>query len=190
MRRIDSRRLTGPNFHLGGPAAIAEVAFEPGEDPEAQIAAWRTAASAALTAIGWPAKFAVRRYTGADGQDHADLVFAGPEEALLLATDINDWAIDAASRSVESGSPPDPADELEGWQEDLARVRDPALDALREAAAARGLPVLLDEERVSVGHGRHGLTWPIDQIPDIESVPWDSLKRIPVALITGTNGKT
>ena len=25
MRRLDSRRLTGPNFHLAGPAAIAEV---------------------------------------------------------------------------------------------------------------------------------------------------------------------
>ena len=190
MRRLDSRRLTGPNFHLAGPAAIAEVAFEPGEDPGTLISAWRTAVSSALTAIGWPTNIAVRRYAGPDGLAHADLVFAAPEEALLLATDINDWAVSAATRAAEGEPLPDPADELEGWQDDLARVRDPALDALREAAAARGLPILLDEERVSVGHGRHGLTWPIDHVPSLESVPWDSLRRIPIALITGTNGKT
>src|SRR5687768_16461998 len=31
MRNLDSRRLTGPNLHRDGAAAIAEVAFEPGE---------------------------------------------------------------------------------------------------------------------------------------------------------------
>ena len=190
MRRLDSRRLTGPNFHIAGPAAIAEVVFEPGDEPEALLAAWRRAVSAALTLLDWPIDLAVRHYTGPDGQTHADLVFAAPEQALLLATDINDWAVAAATRVADGHPQPDPADELELWREDLARVHDPALDALRTAAAARDLPVLLDEERVSVGHGRHGLTWPIDQVPAIDAVPWASLRRIPVALITGTNGKT
>jgi len=190
MRRLDSRRLTGPNFHLGGPAAIAEVGFDPGDDADALIASWRAAVSAALTAIGWPITLAVRRYVAVDGLPAADLVFAAPEEALLLATDINDWAVSAAARVADGEPQPDPAHELELWQEDLARVRDPALDALRASAAGHGLPVLLDEERVSVGHGRHSLSWPIAQIPDVGSVPWDSLHRIPVALITGTNGKT
>ncbi|MBA3545847.1 MAG: hypothetical protein H0T76_05130, partial [Nannocystis sp.] len=55
MRILDSRRLTGPNLHLGGPAAIAEVAFEPGEDRSAAVAAWRLAVTAALRGLDWPA---------------------------------------------------------------------------------------------------------------------------------------
>ncbi len=188
MRRLDSRRLTGPNFHLHGPAAIAEVAFEPGDDPEALIAAWRTAISAALTAMGWPIELAVRRHDGLTGSTGpvAELVFAAPIEALLLATDINDWAIAVAAH----GSTHDPEDELADWHADLARVRSGALDALRHAAAVRDLPVLIDEDHVSIGHGRHAVTWPFASLPAVEAVPWDSLARIPVALITGTNGKT
>ena len=46
--------LPGVRAHL--------VAFDPGEEPEARITAWRTAVSAALTAIGWPIELAVRRH--------------------------------------------------------------------------------------------------------------------------------
>ncbi|MCA9658977.1 MAG: hypothetical protein KC486_11590, partial [Myxococcales bacterium] len=34
------------------------------------------------------------------------------------------------------------------------------------------------------------MTWPIDQLPEVAAVPWGELGRIPIALLTGTNGKT
>ena len=37
MRLLDSRRLTGPNLMFHGPAVIAEVAFDAGEEPSRAI---------------------------------------------------------------------------------------------------------------------------------------------------------
>jgi UDP-N-acetylmuramyl tripeptide synthase len=202
MRILDSRRLTGPNLHLGGPAAIAEVAFEPGEDRDAAIATWRLAVTAALRALAWPVELYVRTHEDARGHAGADLVFAAPDEALYLATEINDWAIAAATErnaatptAAEHGaSDPrnaaDPSAQLSEWQEAIARERRPGLQALRDAAAARDLPALRDDDSLSIGHGHRSLTWPIEQLPRPADVPWSTLGRIPVALITGTNGKT
>jgi UDP-N-acetylmuramyl tripeptide synthase len=202
MRILDSRRLTGPNLHLGGPAAIAEVAFEPGEDRDAAIATWRLAVTAALRALAWPVELYVRTHEDARGHAGADLVFAAPDEALYLATEINDWAIAAATErnaatptAAEHGaSDPrnlaDPSALLSEWRDAIARERRPGLQALRDAAAARDLPALRDDDSLSIGHGHRSLTWPIGQLPRPADVPWSTLGRIPVALITGTNGKT
>jgi UDP-N-acetylmuramyl tripeptide synthase len=66
----------------------------------------------------------------------------------------------------------------------------PALVALRDAAAARGLPFLADDDEVSIGMGEGGRTWPLDALPAPETIDWASLHAIPVALVTGSNGKT
>ncbi len=190
MQILESRRLTGPNLHLPGPAAIAEVAFDAGEDAGAAVAAWREAVAAALSALGWPIEPVVRLHDSGHGRPGADLVFAAPEPSLYLAADINDWAIAAATRRASGGPAPDPGELLERWREDAADDDRPELSALAAEAARRDLPLLRDEDHVSIGHGRHSLTWPLRRLPAVEDVPWDTLKRIPVALITGTNGKT
>ena len=177
MRLQDIRRLTGPNLHLEVPGAIAEVTFADGEDREAAISRWRERATRALTAIGWPVQLAVRVH--AHG---ADLVFAAPVDALYLATDINEWAVHPAG---------DLDEELPKWREALARERTPARSALLTAAAARDVPALLDDDALSLGHGRRSVTWLKGQLlPSPDKLDWSTLARIPVALITGTNGKT
>jgi cyanophycin synthetase len=189
MRTLDSRRLTGPNLHRDGAAAIVEVAFEPGETAEsidAAIAAWRAAVTAALEALGWPVELHVRVHHDDRGNAGADLVFAAPVDVLYVATDINDWAIAAANGEV----PADPGERLAEWRAAAERERLPGAAALRAEAAARDLPVLSDDDSLSIGHGRHAIAWPARELPASEDVPWDRLRRIPVALITGTNGKT
>ncbi len=214
MHILDSRRLTGPNLHLRGPAAIAEVAFEPGEDRPAAVAAWRVAVTAALHALGWPVELFVRLHEDAHGHAGADLVFAAPDEALYLATEINDWAVAAANHSLDHSTaaalddsphssttpdsshpstapaPTDPGPLLAEWRDAAAREHRPGLQALRDAAAARDLPFLRDDDNLSIGHGRRSITWPIGQLPEPADVPWSRLGRVPIALITGTNGKT
>jgi UDP-N-acetylmuramyl tripeptide synthase len=191
MRLLDARRLTGPNLHLGGPAAIAEVEFEPGEDPEDAVARWRAALAPALAGLGWSAALAVRTHPGLavpgnmSPRPGADLVFAAPVDALYLATTVQEWAVAAAD-----GRAPELAGELDAWRRELERARRPALTALLAAAAARGLPALLDDDALSLGHGHRSRTWPLDRLPDPADVPWAALARIPVALVTGTNGKT
>src|SRR5258708_2471995 len=71
-----------------------------------------------------------------------------------------------------------------------AAERDPALLALRDAATAHGASFLADDERATVGLGSGSLTWPRGELPPAGAVDWAAVHDIPVALVTGTNGKT
>ena len=175
---------------MGGPGAIAEVAFEAGTDPDTALAAWRAAITAALTALAWPVELHLRRHDDGRGHPGADLVFAAPPDDLYLATEINDWAIAAANLTVREGTPADPTPLLPAWRDAITAELQPRVAALRREAAARDLPVLADDDGLTLGHGRRALTWPARLPPDPEAVPWDSLGRVPIALVTGTNGKT
>ncbi|MSQ92643.1 MAG: Mur ligase, partial [Gammaproteobacteria bacterium] len=66
----------------------------------------------------------------------------------------------------------------------------PRSRALLDAAHGRRLPCLLDDEFLTIGAGPGGRTWPLSDLPNVEDVPWAELRAIPVALVTGTNGKT
>ena len=78
MRILASRRLLGPNFHIDGPAAIAEVVFAADEDAGDAIALWSAAVRAALTGLGWPIEIVVRRHADERGRPAAD---RGPRSA-------------------------------------------------------------------------------------------------------------
>ena len=66
----------------------------------------------------------------------------------------------------------------------------PALLALIAAASAHGLPLLWDDEVLSIGAGASGASWPMTSLPEVAEVRWASLARVPVALVSGSNGKT
>jgi UDP-N-acetylmuramyl tripeptide synthase len=66
----------------------------------------------------------------------------------------------------------------------------PRLIALQQAALAQGVDFLSDDEKVSVGHGCGSHTWDVLELPAPETVSWETLHNIPVAMITGTNGKS
>jgi cyanophycin synthetase len=68
--------------------------------------------------------------------------------------------------------------------------REPRLIALRDAARARGVTFLTDEDQTSVGLGAGSVTWPTDDLPAPEDVDWQAVHDVPVVLVTGTNGKT
>lgn len=109
MKLVDSRRLTGPNLQLRGPAAIAEVQFDPGETADAVISAWDDAITQMLDAIGWSdeTRF-VRPFADERG---AAVGFSAPFDALYAATEANEWALLAAAASL--GGDPAPALEVE-----------------------------------------------------------------------------
>jgi cyanophycin synthetase len=43
---------------------------------------------------------------------------------------------------------------------------------------------------VSVGFGASAKTWPSRSLPRADEVDWAAARRIPIAMVTGTNGKT
>src|SRR5262249_37305476 len=73
----------------------------------------------------------------------------------------------------------------------IERERKPWLEALSSEANARGVTLLADDKRVSVGLGTGSRSWPVEDSPQVvERIRWDEIHDIPTALVTGSNGKT
>jgi UDP-N-acetylmuramyl tripeptide synthase len=190
----DSRRLTGINLYFAGTGAVLETL---GVLPDETLRhAWRVNVSLARDALGWPhAPLFERPHVGG-----AALAFEAPVDQLYSATEVNEWAwlatlADALAMNVGLHAPGHPAT----WDRDsafhtlralAAAERRPGLIALMQAAEAKGLAALADDDAVSIGEGRGSRVWPIGQLPAVGDVDWPSLHDIPVAVVTGSNGKT
>ena len=188
MRLIESRRLTGPNLYAAAPGALAEVAFDAGEDPARLIAAWRAQVAALCAHLGWPADVIhTRSYAGG-----ASLFFAAPIDLLLAATEVNEHAIAVvAGGSVDATAADQVPVPLVDIEAQIAREARPGLAPLVAAAHARGVPALIDDDVVTLGAGARLIAFSAaDPLPAPADVPWATLGAVPVALITGTNGKT
>jgi cyanophycin synthetase len=186
MQLVDSWRLFGANLQTRGPAALAEVAWDAGEDVSRAVDAWKSEVTRMGAAIGLPvADAAARVYRGG-----GVLTFSATIDVLLPATDVNEWAVLSAA-SILRGEGPHP---LEPARTDLAALllagTRPRLLALEAEALARGMPFLWDDEELTLGAGKASRSWPMSELPAEEAVPWDRIGTIPIALVTGTNGKT
>jgi cyanophycin synthetase len=143
---------------------------------------------------------------------------AAPNDQLLLATEINEWAlcaalmerdparwttlekalISAAAANSEDGSPPEAAvapvieehAALARFQRLAAAEALPAMRILLGAAFKRGLGHVLDESQLTLGAGAGGRSFLLSALPKAADVPWEELSNIPTALVTGSNGKT
>jgi UDP-N-acetylmuramyl tripeptide synthase len=69
-----------------------------------------------------------------------------------------------------------------------SREANPAFVHLLDEARRRGIDQLLDDDAVTLGHGARGQTFDTAALP--AGLPWSALGDIPLALVTGTNGKT
>ena len=181
----DSRRLTGPSLFLDGPGAALDAHADGGQ-VEAVVPAWERHLRRFLDAVGWEAgEVAQRGYT-----DGATLAFAAPFDALYAATEVNEAAWAAAVAELTDGEAPPFAAEVERLNALIEGERNPALRRLAEAAAAHDVTLLWDDEHASVGLGTGASTWPVEKLPDLEAVRWEGVHDVPVALVTGTNGKS
>lgn len=185
MELQDSRRLTGPNLLLDGPGAVIDATVA-GAPAEGVVAAWKHRVHAMLHAVGWEGEtVAAALHPGG-----VTLAFTAPVDALYAATEVNEWAWEAAVADVTGAPAPDAAEAAARLREVIAAERNPRLLALRDEALRRGVAFLPDDTGVSVGLGAGGRTFPLDAIPAPGEVDWASVHDIPVALVTGTNGKT
>jgi cyanophycin synthetase len=185
MKVLDSRRLTGPSLLLDRPGAILDISLE---DLAADRAApaWRRAAHRLLQAVGWPAEeLACRRFPGG-----VSLAFSAPVDCLYAATEVNETAWALAVSELGLGPPVSFEDQVAALRNTIAAERNHALVALHDATQARGLTFLIGEDQVSAGSGMGALVWPAESLPEPGAVDWSRIHDIPVALITGSNGKT
>jgi cyanophycin synthetase len=150
------------------------------------IEAWREAATRMLAEVGLPnARLRSRYFHGG-----ATLGFTAPPDVLYTATELNEWAWASAEATIGGTGAPAIEPDAARLRAGLEVERNPALLAMQSAAHARGVNFLAGEEAISVGSGTGVRAWPERELPDPDQVPWDRVYDVPIALVTGSNGKT
>lgn len=116
----------------------------------------------------------------------AFLTITAPADVLYTATELNEAGWSLAHPEVM----PEIAPVLADLRDTAAQEADPPALTLYEHARKAGFSAYLDEAGVSVGMGCRSRTWEPGKAPVPGAVDWGEVGDIPVALVTGTNGKT
>lgn len=178
------RRLTGPNLLSDFPGAIADV-FITGADSSEVVDCWQRHLQECMAIVKWNEQSFRRLYDGG-----ASLSVSAPMDLLYSACDLLELAWDCCRNEYE------PIDNfyknlrLTALQETIAQEQNPSLIHFLKAAVEHNVLCLADDDEVSLGTGKSSQTWAIDQLPKAEDINWQQFKQIPLALITGTNGKS
>ncbi len=185
MKLRDIRRLTGANFLMPHTGAAAEAPIEDAVKSVA-MSLWRREARVLLDAVGWANECIMMR--AFDGG--ATLQISAPLDALYAATEIVEASWTAAEAKLRGEAPPDQDAEALRLREKIATESDPALVALAQIAEEKGVTFLGHDGAVSVGLGRGVRVLDEDDLPGVNDVSWEDIHDIPVAMVTGTNGKS
>jgi UDP-N-acetylmuramyl tripeptide synthase len=205
----------GGNLFFVGTGAVLETVGVNVDEP--LLAGWRDRVERARRHLGWDHPGSARS-PAVVARPHAagaSLALQAPLDQLFTATELNEWAWCATVHEREPArwanvmqalledylaDAQDPADVVPPVLEEsaalarlsqrVARERRPDIVALIEAATARGVCHMLDEAALTLGAGTGGRTWALDTLPSPDSVPWPGLRTIPIAAVTGSNGKT
>lgn len=186
----DSRRLTGPNLFSNQPGAIIDVLFS-GVDHNTLIDCWKRHSRRFLDALGWQNEsIYTRGYSNDDGTLGASLAISAPIDVLYAATEVNEAAWAATCAELTLTDPPGFPEQLQQLKQMIADEANPPLLKLQAAAKQHQQTFLSDDDEVSIGYGSGAKTWSVNDIPDLQTIDWPSISSIPLALVTGTNGKS
>lgn len=184
--------MPGPNLLTEKPGAWLDAGVE-GFSAGVVTGIWRENAKKMLAALHWnPDECYSRSFPGG-----LSLMHTAPFDTLYAATEVNEWAFVQAQKALEVpveeklkhlDLPFDAA--LDHLAARIEKEKKPALVALRQAAQQRGIAFVWDDRCVSLGQGEGSLSFAPESLPDPEHVPWEGLRNIPLALVTGTNGKS
>ena len=182
---VDSRRQTGAGFLLDEPGAALDVRVPAGQR-DAAAAAWRRHARALCDGLGWAgAPLVVRPFPRG-----LSLALGSPVDRLYTATEVNEAAWAAARAELAGDAAPDREATLARLRAESDDEADAPLAALIAAAEARGVPLVWDDDAITVGLGAGGQTFAPDALPAPDALDWSAVSPIPTALVTGTNGKS
>lgn len=179
------RRLTGPSLVWSDTGAILDVLVRD-MDMERVLDCCYRQVDALLTQLHWrQPKLTHRRF-----ENGFNLLLAAPIDQLYSAVMVLEtaWyfcACELLQVRVESQEQliQDIFDEIQSEKND-------SLVELQHAASEHGVDFLVDDDIVSIGHGEGSSSYTVAQIPPVEQIDWQSIHDIPVAMITGTNGKS
>ncbi len=196
----DSRRLMGHSRFVTGPAAILMTAGPDAADADS-VTRWYQVASTLASELGWNGVTEPEAHRHANGYE---LVIPCPPDRLYTATEINEYAwevgcgvgdLDDDFQYTDTGFDVhqrfrDGRDVRQYFSAIDAAECEPVVNELRIEAASRKLPVFADDDQISFGAGTGSATYAIKSLPSTNDVPWSQLCAIPIAMVTGSNGKT
>jgi cyanophycin synthetase len=185
LRLEDSRRLTGPGLLWDKPGAIAEVEVHDFNlDEVAQL--WSQQARKILDAADWQTQAIIAR----PHEDGLNLAVSAPMDQLYSAIFVVQAAWHYCACELLNETPIPFAQMMSDLRAVMTSELNPELIALQIAAAEHGVDFISDDDELSMGHGCGSQTWSVNALPAPNQVNWSALHNVPVAMITGTNGKS
>ena len=147
---------------------------------------WQQQVDQVLGDTEWPdPKLAHRRF-----ENGFNLLLAAPVDQLYSALQVLETAWYFCACELLELPPESRKPMIADICEMMRTESSPALLQLQSQAISHEVDFLVDDEIVSIGHGKGSVSYSVDQIPDIGDIDWASIRDVPVAMITGTNGKS
>ena len=181
----ESRRLTGPNLLWDYPGAIIDV-FVDGIDKHRVAQIWQSQAKSLCNELGW-------RQTQSTYRIHThgiSMAISAPMDALYTACELAQRAWELSVAELRNEAQPDKDAIVNKLKEELQREVNPALLQIMRGAAEVGVTCITDDDYLSLGMGKTVDTWGVRDLPDIDAISWSTYQDVPLAFITGTNGKS
>ena len=186
IQLLDSRRLTGANLFWEKPGAIIDIEVS-GINNLILIECWQKHIEKILNSIGW----STEKHTYRVSDKSLSLVISAPIDCLYAATEVNEVALTLCREELLNTEPNNSYDNIiNRLCEEIEQETNPKLLALVEYAEKNKVPVLVDDDNVSLGYGKSCIIFKIHSIPEVDKIDWLKISSIPVALVTGTNGKS
>ncbi len=176
----------GPNLYSEREGALLEIRATPeARALQRQLDAWTQLVRATHAALEWPPPTVVVRDDGV----HAFAYASAPVDVLMTATTVNELAWESVEQQGTGHHAPVDVATMRTLAA-TERATRPTLAEVHAAAIARGITVTFDDEVLSVGSGTGAFVWRLTSAPSAARVAWQDVHDVPVALVTGSNGKT
>ncbi|MBS1255035.1 MAG: Cyanophycin synthetase [Deltaproteobacteria bacterium] len=180
------RHLTGPSLYSHMPGTVLDASIS-GITVDEVVECWQEEVQMLREAVGWKQTPLLVRSTQPHG---ASLAFNSSIDAVLSATELNKAAWNKTVARLTGDANEDFDEIVVQLKDRIQKESDPALLKLHAAAKVHGLQLLADDEAVTLGLGTGSKSWPAGKLPAPYGIDWNAIHNVPVALITGTNGKS
>lgn len=181
----DCRRLTGPSLVWDKPGAILDVLVD-GMEMDMVLDCWYRHIDQLLGQVDWQdPELTHRRF-----ENGFNLLIAAPIDQLYSAVLILETVWYFCVCELLGIEAQDSDVLIQDIYSEMRAERNPALLVLQQSAKKHRVDFLVDDDTVSIGHGEGSISWAVDQIPVVDQIDWARVHDVPVALITGTNGKS
>jgi cyanophycin synthetase len=192
----DCRRITGKSLLWEKPGSILD-AFVCGIEKQHVVDQWTIYIKQLFDDVNWSAETICFRIF----EDGISLAISAPMDALYAACEINETAWNLTcehfsqdERLVKSQEHENLtlsySETVEKIKQAIAEELNPKLMHLIALAQEHNAPYLVDDDNFSLGYGATAKTWSVFDLPEPDSIHWQKYHALPLALVTGTNGKS